>query len=428
MTGEGSNHPVGGSSLCRVKFVGLIDCNNFFVSCERIFRPDLAGRPVVVTSHGEGCAVAMSEEAKEAGITRGMPIFKARDLIRGTGVVVISGRHRLYGNISARVMSTVESVVPDIEVYSVDEAFMWFPEVDDESVRRIAREIVAKVRRHVGIPASVGVAPTKTLAKVAARFAKRDKSLRGVYVIADDESRRRSLGKVAVGHVWGIGRRLAARLARVGIENALQLADLSREEAERLLNVTGQRTWREINGSPCIEHDPEEGTRKQICTTRTFSPSISELSRLEEAVSSFMDTASRKLRRQRSVAKGISVFVQTNSYRKDLQQYCNSAYRSFEEPTGDLLTLVKHSLDALREIYREGLLYRRAGVIITETLPVEGVQPSLFSSAADREKRRRLNEAVDDMNAEPLIGGKLQVATSRAPGLGGDRHKAGTSF
>lgn len=395
-----------------MKFVGLIDCDNFFVSCERVFRPGLAGRPVVVTSHNEGCAVAMSAEAKELGITRGMAMFKARDLIRRAGVVVISGRHRLYGNLSARVMSTVESVVPDIEVYSVDEAFIHFPDADPETVEQVAREILTKVRRNVGVPASVGIASTKTLAKVAARMAKKNKTLRGVCVIADDNGRRQALGELAAGQVWGIGRRLAARLARAGIDKAADLASLSRQEAGMLLNVTGQRTWRELNGDPCIDKDPEEGMKKQICTTRTFSPSVSELSRLEEAVTSFMGTASRKLRRQRSVAKGVSVFLQTNSYRKDLPQYCNSSYRSFDEPTGDLLTLVKHSIDALREIYRDGLLYRRAGVIITETLPAEGVQPSLFSSAADREKRCRLNKAVDQLNEDPSIPDKLRVATS----------------
>ena len=399
-----------------MRFIGLIDCNNFFVSCERVFRPDLAGRPVVVTSHNEGCAVAMSEEAKEVGITRGMAMFKARDLIRREGVVVISGRHRLYGNLSARVMSTVGSVVDDIEVYSVDEAFIRFPDVDSETAEHVAREIVTKVRRHVGVPTSIGLAPTKTLAKVAARIAKKDKSLRGVCVIADDKHRRESLGNLAVGQVWGIGRKLAARLSKVGIETALGLADLPRRDAEALLNVTGQRTWRELNGEPCIDKDPEEGMKKQICSTRTFSPSISELPRLEEAVSSFMATASRKLRRQRSVAKGVSVFLQTNSYRKDLPQYCNSSYRSFDEPTGDLLALVRHALDALREIYREGFLYRRAGVIITETLPAEGVQPSLFSSAADREKRRRLNEVVDELNEDPSLSAKLRVATSAPSG------------
>lgn len=399
-----------------MRYVGLIDCNNFFVSCEKVFAPALADRPVVVTSNNDGCVVAMSGEAKALGITRGVPVFQIRELVERHKVAVLHGNHRLYGNLSARVMATVESLVPDIEVYSIDEAFINFPAgATAGDAEALGRRIATAVRRNVGIPVSIGIAPTKTLAKAAARVAKRDLSHRAVFLIDSDQRRRDILASMSVGDIWGIGRRLVDKLRRAGIERASDFADAPAPLVTQLVNITGQRTWRELNGDPCIDKDPEAAVKKQICTTRTFSPSISSLDRLEEAITRFMENASRKLRRQKSVTKGISVFIQTNSFRKDLPQYTNSAYRAFEEPTNDLMTLVKAALDALGSIYREGLSYRRAGVIITDTLPAEGMQPSLFSSVTDREKRRRLNTRVDLLNRHPLTSDKIHLASGVSP-------------
>ncbi len=395
-----------------MKLVGLIDCNNFFVSCERVFAPALVGRPVVVAGNNGGCVVAMSGEAKALGIMRGLPVFKARDLMRRHDVVVIPGNHRLYGDLSARVMSTIESVGTDIEVYSIDEAFIHFPDMEPENVEKMAREIVIKVRRDVGIPTSLGIAPTKTLAKVAARVAKKNPAQRAVYMIDSEERRRDALRKMEVGDIWGIGRHLVARLKKIGIGSALEFADMPESDIRRVVNVTGQRTWRELNGVACVEKDPEADVKKQICTTRTFASSVSDLPQLRELVSLFMSKASLKLRRQRSAAKGISVFIQTNSYLKDSRQYCNSVYRQLEEPTNDQLTLVSQSIDALDDIYREGLSYRRAGVIITDIIPQEAIQPTLFSSADDRAKRNRLNDSVDHINSMSEIHDKIRVAAT----------------
>lgn len=392
---------------------GLIDCNNFFVSCERVFNPALVGKPVVVAGNNDGCAVAMSNEAKAIGLRRGVPIFQVRDLVDRNNVIVLSGNHRLYGDLSARVMATIESVIPDIEVYSIDEAFIVFPDVDSVARETLAREIVRRVRRNVGIPTSLGIAPTKTLAKVAARFAKKYPGYRSVCLIDSDERRRKALELTDIEDIWGIGRKLAARLRQVGIDRAIDFADLSKSEVERLVNVVGQRTWRELNGTPCVERDPEYQVRKQICTTRTFTPSVTELTLLEEAISGFMTIASRKLRRQGSAAKGVSVFLQTNTYRTDLEQYHNSAYRPLEEPTNDQMTLISNCVELLRSIYRPGLLYRRAGVYITETVPIEAVQPGLFISPEDRAKRRKLNALIDEMNTNPMLFDKLRVATCR---------------
>jgi len=389
---------------------GLIDCNNFFVSCERVFNPALAGKPVVVMSNNDGCAVAMSNEAKALGITRGIPIYQVRELIKHHGVITISGNHRMYGDISSRVMATVESVVDDVEVYSIDEAFFRLPETDDDAGESVAREVVRRVRRWTGIPTSVGIAPTRTLAKVAAHFAKKYPAYRAVCVINTEEKRRKALSLIKLEDVWGIGRRVGRKLRQYGLETALDFADMPQETVRRILNVVGERTWRELNGEPCIEAEPTNVAHKQICTSRSFAPSLTELSDLKAAIASFVTIASRKLRRQKSFATGISVFLHTNKFRTDLPQYRNSAYRNFEEPTNDVLTLVREAEIVLESIYRPGLLYRRAGVIISDIVGERVVQFGLFTSPETRQKRTRLMRLIDTLNASPATYDKVRVA------------------
>lgn len=389
---------------------GLIDCNNFFVSCERVFNPALEGKPVVVLSNNDGCAVAMSNEAKALGINRGVPVYQVRELIRKNNVITLSGRHRVYGDISSRVMDTVERIVGNIEVYSIDEAFFRFPNGDAEATEALAREVVRRVRRWTGIPTSLGIAPTRTLAKAAARFAKKYPAYKAVCAIDSEEKRRKSLSLLDLEDVWGIGRRLGRRLRQYGLDTALDLADLPRERVSRILNVTGERTWRELNGIPCIEADPENVAHKQICTSRSFSPSLTELSDLQEAVAAFMTIASRRLRRQKSFALGISVFLHTNKFRTDLPQYSNSAYRSLEEPANDIMTLVREAETALQSIYRPGLLYRRAGVYITDIVDEKSAQFGLFTSPDLREKRTRLMKLVDTINSSSATYDTLRTA------------------
>ena len=392
---------------------GLIDCNNFFVSCERLFKPWLKNRPVIVTSSNDGCAVAMSNEAKAIGITRGVPVFQIRDVIRRHDVTVLSGHHRLYGDLSARVMSTVESVVGDVEVYSIDEGFFQLPDGDAQRMEAIARETVRRVRRWVGIPTSVGVAPTRTLAKIAAGFAKKYPGYRGVCMIDNEDKRRKALALTPIDKVWGIGRRLSARFSRYGMVTALDFADLSHFDVERIANVAAQRTWMELNGEPCIEADSESTAKQHICSTRTLVPSVSRLEELSEHMAHFVEIASRKLRRQNSFAAGICVFIQTNKFRTDLPQYGNSAYRHLEEPANDLMTLTKEAVEGLKTIYRPGLLYRRAGVIISDIVEAYQVQPGLFISPELREKRKNLMQLLDSINTSPATLDKLSIAAAR---------------
>lgn len=377
---------------------GLVDCNNFFVSCERVFNPALRGRPVIVLSNNDGCAVALSNEAKALGLRRGDPYFKIRGVCDRHGVAVISGNHRLYGDMSSRVMATLASIVPDIEIYSVDEAFLHIDAPADD-VENVGREIVRRVRRDTGVPVSLGIASTKTLAKIGARFAKRYPAYRGVCRIRDDSARRKALELTPIGDVWGVGRRLRPKFARLGITTALQYADLPPADVERIVNVTGRRTWQELNGVACIGHDDANTSKKQICSTRSFSPMLETFGQLHSAMALFCTIAARKLREQRSVAVAMSVFIHTNAFRDDLDQYCDSRTVLLHSPTSDTSELTRAACGLLEALYREGFKYKRAGVMITELMPEEAVQPSLFDDSSHAARRKRLMAVLDGINA-----------------------------
>lgn len=390
--------------------VGLIDCNNFFVSCERIFRPDLLARPVVVMSNNDGCAVAMSNEAKALGIRRGVPVYQIKRIIKEHGVVTLSGNHRLYGDISSRVMATISSVVPDIEIYSIDEAFLDLsPWHDSTELEQIGRKIVSLVRRNVGVPTSLGIAPTKTLAKIASHFAKKYPGYRGVCMIDNDEKRIKALKLTKITDVWGIGRRLGKRMHEVGIETAFQFAQLPIDRIHSLLNVNGERTWRELNGDPCIDVDMHEPDRKQICTTRSFRDPCTTIEPLRDAITWFSSNVARKLRMQKGCAKNITVFIQTNSFRPDQPQYYGNQTIELEEATDDTLTLSSTAVRMLYGIFREGYTYKRAGVMITDIVSNSSVQQSLFADPASREKRARLMKALDSINSSGGSVAKLHV-------------------
>ncbi|MDE6108806.1 MAG: Y-family DNA polymerase, partial [Muribaculaceae bacterium] len=349
--------------------IGLIDCNNFFVSCERVFNPRLrAPRPVVVLSNNDGCAVAISNEAKALGIKRGDPFFKIEGLCRRYDVAVVSGNHRMYGDLSARVMATIGEMVPEINVYSVDECFLdmslWH---DAATLETVGRSIVHRVRRNTGIPTSLGIAPTMTLAKVATRFAKKYPGYRSVCIIDDEHKRRRALELTDISDVWGIGRRLSRRLTPLGYTRAIAFADLKQADVERSFNITVQRTWRELNGEPCIAIDNEEEPhRKQMCSTRSFGKSLTDISQLNQAMAAFATILGRKLREQHSCAVMLGAFVQTNGFRSDLPQYSNSFHLKLEQPTSDTMLLARAAQICLRRIFRSGYAYKRAGVMIHE--------------------------------------------------------------
>ena len=392
--------------------IGLIDCNNFFVSCERLFRPDLAGKPVVVMSNNDGCAVAMSNEAKALGIKRGIPIYQIKQLIERHGVVTRSSNHKLYGNISSRVMATIGTIVPDIEIYSIDEAFLDMSYWDGEALEATGRNIVAKVRRDVGIPTSLGIAPTKTLAKIAARFAKKYPAYKGVCIIDNEEKRRKALSLIEIEDVWGIGRRTGKRLRQYNINSALDFADMSLSKVRQLVNITVERTWRELNNEPCVDIKNIEPLNNQICATRSYKKSIEDVEQLKTAISDYCETVALRLRRQGGCAQSVTVFIQTNSFRPELPQHYGSVTIPIEEATDDTLTLTSLAVRAVVSLFRTGYAYRRAGVIVNEIVSKDAVQQSLFSVLGNREKRHRLMQTIDTINKSEGTRGMVHSASS----------------
>ena len=393
---------------------GLIDCNNFFVSCERVFAPALKDRPVVVLSNNDGCAVAISNEAKLLGIKRGVPMYQIRDLCDRYDVATFSSNFRLYGDMSSRVMATLASIVPEMEIYSIDEAFFCLNETDQNEYTATGRSIVKKIRRDTGIPTSVGIAPTRTLAKVAARFAKKYPAYHSACVIDNEERRRKALALTPVGDVWGIGRRLSKKLTAEGISSALDLADMTEEQAKHSFHINTLRTWKELNGESCVDMEQMDAEQKQMCATHSFSKALHTFSDLSSAVAEFCARIGRRLRRKNLCAVSLSVFIHTNFFRTDIEQYSNSAHTQLEEATDDTLTITSAATEALRKIFREGYGYKKAGVVVTEIVCRDRMQPSLFCSADERQRRHRLMSAIDLINNSNSTLDMVHVA-SHAP-------------
>lgn len=390
--------------------IGLADCNNFFVSCERVFRPNLIGRPVVVLSNNDGCAVALSNEAKALGLKRGDPYFKIRDIAEQHNVIFFSGNHRLYGDMSARVMTTLRSYCTDIEVYSIDEAFLFF---DDEvgDISDFGRHIVKTVRRNTGIPISLGLAHTKTLAKIAARFAKRYEGYQGACLIDTKEKARKAMSLTAIDDVWGVGRRNAPKLRRQGITTALELADLPKEMVNELFNIVGYRMWQELNGFSCISKEIVPPQRKSISCSRSFQSDLYEINELKKSIVSHATTCASRLRNQGLLAEAIEVYVCTNRFHKNQPQYFNAVTQPISDPTDDTTTIVGAALRALEKVFRNGYGYKKTGVTITHCIAKSDLTLSLFSNPEEIARRERLMQAVDRINASPKNRHAVHIAS-----------------
>lgn len=393
--------------------IGLVDCNNFFVSCERVFRPELRNRPVIVLSNNDGCVVAMSNEAKALGIKRGVPLFKIRDIVEAYDIVSFSGNHRLYSDMSRRVMATLNSIADDIEISSVDEAFIDLENIGNEKLAEYGVNLVKKVKRDVGIPVSVGIAPNRTLAKVAARFAKKYPGYKGACVIDTVEKARKALSLTAIGDVWGIGPRIAKRLTESGITDALLFADTPEDIVTARYNIMLQRTWRELNGDRCIESDTERPTQKTLTISRTFATDFYEYQDLEDAISRFAANVAERLRRRELYCVELTVFIATNRHRTDREQYSNCAQRTLLDATNDSIDLCKEAKMALKSIFRPGYGYKRAGVTATRILDKEHVQPTLFEDRESKERRKKLMVTIDNINC----GGIERVHLASSPSM-----------
>ena len=391
----------------------LVDCNNFFVSCERAFQPELEGRPVVVLSNNDGCVVARSNESKALGIKMGTPFFQIKQMVENGRLTVRSSNYTLYGDLSRRVMSILSDTIPEIEVYSIDEAFLDLEGIRPEDYRSICLDLVRRVRKETGIPVSIGIAATKTLAKVANHFAKKYPGYRGVCIIDSDEKMRKALSLTPIDDVWGVGWRGAPKLEAAGVRTALDFVERPASWIDKRMGVGGLRTWNELQGRKMLGKEVQE-RRQSICTSRSFAEMISDRDELTLRVSDFAGICAQKLRQEGSAAQRVTVFAHTNRFREDLPQYYPYGSVSLEVPCNSTQEIVGAALRALEMIFRPGYQYKRAGVTVDEIVATDAVQGSLFDEHAPlREKEDAVSALMDRFNAP---GKKLLHLGTERPG------------
>lgn len=375
----------------------LVDCNNFYASCERLFRPELGGRPVVVLSNNDGCIIARSNEAKALGLPMGAPYFQNKATIDKHRVEVFSSNYALYGDLSHRVMSTLQQLEPEVEIYSIDEAFIRLPLSRAFNLAGHGRFLRKTIKRDVGIPVSIGIAPTKTLAKIANRIAKKNEGLQGVFDLTACENPDSLLAGIEVGDIWGIGRRNAEKLNRQGIFTALDLKKSNDEWIREQLTVVGLRTVMELRGIPCIPIDHQPTPRKSVVCSRSFRKPVFSLTDLEEAVSSYVSVAAEKLRAEGLKAMNLHVFVRTNRHRTNRPQHAATLMVGLAQPTSSTPALIRAARQGLKKIYKTGYGYQKAGVMLTELTGGGMVQQNLFQ-ALPRENGAVM-EALDEINS-----------------------------
>jgi DNA polymerase V len=378
----------------------LIDCNNFYASCERVFDPALKDRPVVILSNNDGCVIARSAEAKEAGVAMGIPEFKIRPLIKQMNIAVRSSNYALYGDMSQRVMETIQSIVPDMEVYSIDEAFVKISEAGENEILSIGRTIRETVRKHTGIPVSVGIATTKTLAKIANETAKKRSEFDGVLYLHQPEAVNSVLQETPVGEVWGVGRNYRDMLERQSITNAYQLSRMPDSWVRSKMKVVGLRTVWELRGFSCLGIEKCRESRKGILSSRSFGFPVKSYRNILESVSSFTTRAAEKLRGQHCVASAITVTLVTSKYAMPGQPYKFGRSVTLPNPTANTSVLVKHATGLASMIYDEGRTYKKAWVMLTGILPESKIQNDLFSGSSYSVKEHRLMESLDEVNGK----------------------------
>ena len=383
-----------------MELFGLADCNNFYCSCERVFHPDLIGKPVVVLSNNDGCVIARSEESKALGIKMGDVFYQVKDRLEQNDVAVFSSNYNLYGDMSRRVMSLLSRYSPKVDVYSIDEAFLDFTGMGtSEELTEYCRKMVRHIGKGTGIPISLGIAPTKTLAKMASKFAKKYKGYEGVCLMDTDEKREKALKLFDVADVWGIGHRSVEKLNYYGIKTAWDLTQKSESWVRREMTVTGVRTWKELRGESCISIE-ELPHKKSICTSRSFAEQgLNKLAEVEEAIANFAAQCSRKLREQHTVCSSMTVFAHTSRFRQDLPQSYIYQTVNLIVPSNDQQELVSLAVKTLRANWKDGdgYFYKKAGVILWGICRNNAIQTNLFDQV-DREKQAALAKAIDAIN------------------------------
>jgi DNA polymerase V len=376
--------------------IALVDCNNFYASCERVFQPGLRGKPVVVLSNNDGCVIARSNEAKALGIAMGEPWHICQKRVDTQGVIVRSSNYTLYGDMSARVMRVVSGFTPDLEIYSIDEAFLGFAGFE-QRLESHARELRRMVLQWTGIPVSVGIAPTKTLAKVANRRAKKDARTGGVFVLADDAAIDAELAALEMTDLWGVADRIASRLATIGITSPLALKQTNPRFIRERFNVVVERLVLELRGVPCISLEEAPPDRKSIMASRSFGRTVQARTELEEAVAAYTSRAAEKLRGQGLAANRITVFAHTNRFQPNEPQYAAQQPVTLPVATADTGKLIAAAKRGLGVIYRSGYHYKKAGIMLLDLVPAVSVQGALFDRPDTPRSQTRMR-AVDALN------------------------------
>ena len=400
---------------------GIIDCDNCYVSCERVFRPDLKDKPVVVLSNNDGCVVARSNEAKKMGIKAGTPYFQLSEQFPNQKIVVFSSNYELYGELTSRVVSIIRKEAPAYFRYSIDECFVYLDGMEKIDLKAWGEELHKKIKRNVGMPVSIGLAPNKTLAKMASHFAKKYQGYRHCCMIDSDEKRIKALKLYPIDEVWGIGRRYAARLEALGVKTAYDFAEHNQTWVKATFNnIVIERTWRELNGEDCVPNE-EMAKKKSICTSRSFNGMITDLDGLRTHVSNYAARCAEKLRQQGTVASIVGVFLNTNAFREDLPQYWNFQEMRLVTPSSSTITIVKAANEVLQKLYRQGYHYKKAGVIVMGIGPNSPIQQDLFDINAEQfEKMKRLDAVIDRINkvngTETIVLGSQQYTQKDGKG------------
>ena len=400
---------------------GIIDCDNCYVSCERVFRPDLKDKPVVVLSNNDGCVVARSNEAKKMGIKAGTPYFQLAEQFPNQKIVVFSSNYELYGELTSRVVSIIRKEAPAYFRYSIDECFVYLDGMEKIDLKAWGEELHKKIKRNVGMPVSIGLAPNKTLAKMASHFAKKYQGYHHCCMIDSDQKRIKALKLYPIDEVWGIGRRYAARLEALGVKTAYDFAEHNQTWVKATFNnIVIERTWRELNGEDCVPNE-EMAKKKSICTSRSFNGMITDLDGLRTHVSNYAARCAEKLRQQGTVASIVGVFLNTNAFREDLPQYWNFQEMRLVTPSSSTITIVKAANEVLQKLYRQGYHYKKAGVIVMGIGPNSPIQQDLFDINAEQfEKMKRLDAVIDRINkvngTETIVLGSQQYTQKDGKG------------
>ncbi len=377
----------------------LVDCNNFYVSCERVFNPRLEGKPVVVLSNNDGCVVSRSNEAKALGVKMGIPLFKIADLVKIHKIHTLSSNYALYGDMSERVMNVLSQLSPHQEIYSIDECFIDFSGFSNSI--KYGQHIRKRIKKWLGLPVCVGIAPSKTLAKLSNHIAKSVMQHQGVFDITkiSEEEKDVLLKSIPVESVWGVGRKLSQKLNDIGIMKVSDLKNADPDRMQELFSVVLKRTVLELRGISCLDMDEVVAPRKQIVSSRSFGTKVTSLNELEEAITSYASRAAVKLRKDGSHAGVVQVYLRTSQYSNSDAQYSTQGTARLEQPTDDTMVIVKAALSVLRKLYKEDYSYQKAGITLMDLGPAQAQQLQLFSKPQNNEKSQKLMQLLDLTNA-----------------------------